>query len=144
MTPEWNEWKGEINVKIENTAERFGLIDDDVPAGLEPDLRTERLVDFRLHAVVLEDRRLLRVELDAIVQLRREPIDEIDDPLILEFIVDPDRREIGRQLIAQDALNQIQVALPTQQHKLLIYWQVKFKQLLTLLHQAVMLKLRRN
>ena len=27
MTPEWNEWKGEVNVKIENTAERFSLIE---------------------------------------------------------------------------------------------------------------------
>lgn len=28
MTPEWNEWKGAIDVKIENVAERFENIDD--------------------------------------------------------------------------------------------------------------------
>lgn len=28
MTPEWNEWKGEVNVKIENVSERFQSIDE--------------------------------------------------------------------------------------------------------------------
>lgn len=27
MTPEWNEWKGEVNVKIENVAERFESVE---------------------------------------------------------------------------------------------------------------------
>lgn len=27
MTPEWNEWKGEVNVKIENVSERFESVE---------------------------------------------------------------------------------------------------------------------
>lgn len=27
MTPEWNEWKGEVNVKIENVTERFESVE---------------------------------------------------------------------------------------------------------------------
>ena len=45
--------------------ERFGVVDDDVAAGLEPHLRAQRLVELLLDAEFLEDRRFLGVQLHA-------------------------------------------------------------------------------
>ena len=45
--------------------QRFGVVDDDVAAGLEPHLGPQRLVEFLLDAELLEDRRGLGVELYA-------------------------------------------------------------------------------
>jgi len=60
---------------------------------------------------MLEDRGLLGVELDPIDELRSEPIDEIDDPLILELVVDPNGGEIGRELITKYPLNQVEITV---------------------------------
>ncbi len=45
--------------------QRFGVVDDDVAAGLEPHFRAQRFVEFLLDAEFLEDRRFLGVELHA-------------------------------------------------------------------------------
>src|SRR5262249_41042873 len=89
----------------------FGLVDYDVSAGPQPDARLDGLVDLGLDAVMLEDRRVLGVELDAVDQLGREAGDEIYYALVLEFVVDADGGEIGRELVAQDSLHQVQVAV---------------------------------
>ena len=73
-----------------NGHESFGVVDDDVAAGLEPDFRAQALVNFLLDAEFLEDRRFLGIELDAIDQLRLEAADEIHDFRVLLFGIDPD------------------------------------------------------
>ena len=53
----------------------------------------------------------LRVELDAVDQRRLEAVDEIDHALVLVFVVHADGREVGRELVAQDALHEVEVAV---------------------------------
>src|SRR5262245_44745554 len=89
----------------------LGLVDDDVTARLQPDARFDCLVDLGLDAVMLQDGRVPGVELDAVNQLGREAVDEIDYALVLEFAVHADGREIGRELVAQDPLHQVKVAV---------------------------------
>src|SRR5215471_11985163 len=94
-----------------NRDQGLSLVDDDVPARLQPDARFDGLVDLGLDAVMLQDRRVFRVELDAVDQLGREAVDEIDYALVLEFTVHADGGEIGRELVAQDPLHQVEVAV---------------------------------
>src|SRR5216684_3639352 len=91
--------------------ERFGVVDDDVAAGLEPDFRAQSFVQFVLDAELLEDRRFLAVQFDAIDELGLEAADEFDDLAVFLFAVDPDGREIVADVIAKDALDEIQVAV---------------------------------
>ena len=91
--------------------QRFGLIDHDVSAGLQPDFRPQRLVDFRIQSVLLEYRRVLQMQLHAIDQCRLELVDEVENRRKLLLVVDSDGREILRQLIAKHALHQIQIAM---------------------------------
>src|SRR6266852_1600761 len=91
--------------------ERFGVVDDDVAAGLEPDFRAQSFVQFVLDAELLEDRRFLAVQFDAVDQLGLEAADEFDDLAVFLFAVDPDGREIVADVIAKDALDEIQVAV---------------------------------
>src|SRR5207244_13454805 len=53
-----------------NRDQRFGLIDDDVTAGLEPDARLDGFINLILNAVLFEDRRVFGVELDAAGEFR--------------------------------------------------------------------------
>ncbi len=91
--------------------QRFGVVDDDVAAGLEPHLRTQGLVELLLNAELLEDGRTLGVELDAAHQLGLEAADEFHDFAELVFVVDPDGGVIVADVVAQDALDQVQVAM---------------------------------
>ena len=86
--------------------ERFGLVDDDGSAALEPDLGAESLGDFILNTEVLEERSLLGVELDATHQRGRIEVEELDDALVVGFRINPDGREVAVDLVAQDALDQ--------------------------------------
>ena len=63
--------------------QRFGLVDDDVAAALQPDFRLERLVDLVLDAELLEQRRFFGVELDPLDQRRLEAVGEAQDALVL-------------------------------------------------------------
>ena len=63
--------------------EGFGLVDDDGAAGLEPDLGAQRLVDLFGDAELLEERRLLGVELDAADERGLEALQEAQDALVL-------------------------------------------------------------
>ena len=91
--------------------QRFGLVDDDVAAALQPDFRLERLVDLVAEAELLEERRVLGVELDAADQRGLEAVGEAQDALVLVFGVDPDGGEVGRDLVAQHALDQVEVVI---------------------------------
>src|SRR5580658_274499 len=91
--------------------QRFGLIDDDRAAGLEPHLGAQGFGNFVLNAEVLEQRRLFGVELDAAHERRREAIQEAHDAFVVGFGVDPDGREVGADLIAQDAFDEREIVI---------------------------------
>ena len=91
--------------------QRFGVVDDDVAAGLEPHLGPQRLVELLLDAELLEDGRGLGVELDAADQLGLEAADEFDHLAELLFVVDPDGGVVVADVVAQDALDQVEVAM---------------------------------
>ena len=91
--------------------QRFGLVDDDVAATLQPDFRFERLVNFFLQAELFEERRFFRVELDAAHQRGLETIGEAENALVFLLGVDPDGGEVGRDLVAQDTLDDVQVVV---------------------------------
>src|SRR6202166_492375 len=91
--------------------QRFGVIDDDVAAGLEPNFGAQGFVEFVLDAELFEDGCFLGVQLDAADQLGLEAADEFDDLAEFFFAVDPDGGEIVADVIAQDAFDEIQVAM---------------------------------
>src|SRR5438132_4739399 len=91
--------------------ERFGVVDDDVAAGLEPHFGAQRFVELVLDAELFEDRRFLGVQLDLVDQLRLEAADELHDLAVLLFVVDPDAGKIVADVIAQDALDEVEVAV---------------------------------
>src|SRR6266436_53866 len=94
-----------------NGDQRFGVVDDDVAAGLQPDFGAESLVEFMLNAELFKDGLLLGVELHLVDELRLEAADEFDDLAVFLFVVNPDAREIVADVIAKNALDQVQVAV---------------------------------
>src|ERR1039457_6435027 len=91
--------------------QHFGLVDDDGTAGLEPHLGAQRLVDLLGNAELLEQRRVFQVELDPPDKRRLEALQETQDALVLSLGVDPDGGEVVGDLIAQDALDKVQVVV---------------------------------
>ena len=87
------------------------MVDDDVAAGFEPHFRAQAFVDFLLDAELFEDRRFLGVELHAADQLRLKAAHEVDDLGEFLFGVHPDGAEVRRDVIAQNALDEIQIAM---------------------------------
>jgi len=83
----------------------------DVAAGLEPDFSAQGFVEFMLDAELFEDGRFLGVELDLVDELGLEAADELDDLAVLFLVVDPDSGEIVADVIAEDALDEIKVAM---------------------------------
>src|SRR6202011_4475754 len=83
----------------------------DVAAGLEPHFGAQGFVEFVLDAELFEDGRFLGVQLDAADQLGLKTADEFDDLAEFFFAVDPDGGEIVANVIAQDAFDEIQIAM---------------------------------
>jgi len=91
--------------------QRFRVVDDDVAAGLQPHLGAQRFVQFVLDAELLEDRLLLGVELDLGDEFWLEAADEFHHLAVFLFVVNPNAREIVADVVAQDTLDQVQVAV---------------------------------
>ncbi len=91
--------------------QRLGLIDDDVAAGLEPDLGLERLLDLLLDAELFEQRRVAGVELDLADQRGLAAVHEIQHALVVDFAVHAHALEIRRQQVAQQALHEVEIAV---------------------------------
>src|SRR6266849_1131118 len=68
--------------------ERFGVVNDDVAAGFEPDLGAQGFVELVLDAA-----------------------DELDDLAVFLFAVDPDAGEIVADVIAKNALDEVEIAV---------------------------------
>src|SRR5579859_4383536 len=90
-----------------NGDEGFGVVDDDVAAGLEPDLGAQSLVEFVLNAELFEDGRFLGVELDLVDELGLETGDEFDDLAVFLFVINPDAGEVVGDVVAEDALDEV-------------------------------------
>src|SRR4051794_13964477 len=94
--------------------QRFGLIDYDVAARFQPHFWTKRLFDLGGDAERFEDRGGTSVHLDAANQCRLEPLHEMDRAFIHILVVDPDRFIHIAQLIAKDALYDLQIMMEEQ------------------------------
>src|SRR5262249_41114179 len=94
-----------------NGDKRFGVVDDDIAAGLEPNCRAKGLVELMLDAELFEDRLIFRIEFDAAGELRLEATDEFKDFAVFLFAVNPDGGEIVADVIAENTLHQIQIAM---------------------------------
>src|SRR5262245_24292001 len=82
--------------------EGLGLVDHDRATGLEPDLAPQRAIDLGLHAVLLEDRVLLLVQAHFGCERRHDALDELQHALVLERIVDADRRVLLGEQVAKE------------------------------------------
>src|ERR1700731_4042995 len=89
----------------------LGLIDDDGAAGFEPHLGAEGLVDLFGDAELFEERCLLRVELDAADERGLEALQEAENALVVGLGVDPDGGEVVSDLVAKDALDEVEVVI---------------------------------
>ena len=87
--------------------ERFGLVDDDRPARLQPDLALERLVDLALDAVLLEDGIGLGVQLHLGRQHRQDALHQVERLLIDLRAVDADGLEFVGQQVAEQLADQV-------------------------------------
>src|SRR5258708_3111247 len=85
--------------------------DEDVAAGVEADVGAQGFGELVLDAEFLEDRRFLSVELDLVDELGLEAADELDDFAVLLLIVNPYAGEIVADVIAENALDEVEVAV---------------------------------
>ena len=92
--------------------QRLGLVDDDRAARLQPHLAAQRLVELGLHAVLLEDREVLVVAASraAPASGMMRPMNS-SDALVLERVVDADRRVVVGQQIAQQLGDQARLLI---------------------------------
>ena len=87
------------------------MVDDDVASGLQPHLRPQRLIELLLDAELLEDGRLFGVKLDAAHQFGLEAADEVHHLAVLFLVIHPDGGVVVAEVVAQDALDQVEVAV---------------------------------
>ena len=87
------------------------MVDDDVAAGFEPHFGAKRFVKLVLNAELFEDGRFLGVKLDFADELGLEAADEIDDLAVLLFAVDPDGGKVVADVIAEHALDEVEIAV---------------------------------
>ena len=91
--------------------ERLGLVDDDVAARLEPDLRLEGVLDLLLDAELLEEGARLPVELHLDDEVRLHLVEELDDAPVLLVVVDPEDGEVLGEDVARGTERQVEVAV---------------------------------
>src|SRR5262245_39066955 len=87
--------------------ERLGVVDDDVPAGLEPDPAAERALDVLLDAERLENRSGLRPVPHPVTERRHQGFDIAGAPLVYLARVNDELVDLRREEIAHDAEGQI-------------------------------------
>src|SRR5437588_446904 len=103
-----------------NGDQRLGLVDDEVAAGAEPHARLDGLINLGLYAVGFEYRLLARVELDAVDEAGLDAVDELDDFKVLLLAVNAYGREVVGELVAQEALHQVEVFVDERRGLLLL------------------------
>ncbi len=88
---------------------RFGLVEDQVAAGLERHLAVERLLDLLLDAVQVEDRPVAVVQLDALGHVGHERARELQHALVRLRMVDAHLVHAARHYVAHHAHRQRQI-----------------------------------
>ena len=68
-------------------------------------------MDLSLHAIRFQNRFVARVEFDPVDEPRLHHVYEFNDALVFVFRIDANGSEIFRQLIAKNALHEIEVAV---------------------------------
>jgi hypothetical protein len=91
--------------------ERFGLVDGDVAARLEPHLATQQALHLLLDVELLKHRGRLVVEHHARAQRRRDHLQHFVNLLVLFGVVDPQAVYFGGEHIAQHAVEQARIAM---------------------------------
>src|SRR5580698_2906485 len=91
--------------------QRFGLVDHDVTARLQPDFGPQGFFKLRGDIEGIEDGLGPRVQLHPSYQARLETLHESQDAFIQLFVVYPNSFEILGELIAQRALDDIQIVM---------------------------------
>src|SRR4051812_37170049 len=81
----------------------LGVVDHQIAAGGQVDSAREHRVERLLDVPLLEHALLVLVELDAVGELRRGPLQELRDPLVLLGVVDDRALELLDEDVADDA-----------------------------------------
>jgi len=98
----------------------LGMVDDQISSGLEPHLAAHRTGDFLLHAQVIEQAFFFVVEMNARRLLRRKPLDEPLDRVVLLAGINQEAVHPTTEEIAHDAKTQTQVAVQEARGRLLV------------------------
>jgi len=91
--------------------QRFGLVDRDVAAALQPHLPVHRLLELRFDSKVIEDRLLAPVELHARAQLRDVVLQIVQDLLVAFLRVDHQLTHVFREDVPDQARGQLHLAM---------------------------------
>src|SRR5258708_7958280 len=89
--------------------QRLSLVDHDVAARFQPHLRTKSLFELRRDIERIEDGRRASVQLDTRNEGGLEALHESQGTLVHVFVVRPDGFEVFSKLVAQQALDNVEV-----------------------------------
>ncbi len=89
----------------------LGLVDDDMAAGLQPDLGAQGFFNLLGDPELVEDGGGSGVELDAGNQSGLKALDEAQHVFVDVLIIDPDALEGGGELVAQDTLDHVEIVV---------------------------------
>src|SRR5690606_8900821 len=87
------------------------LVDDDVPAALQPHLPIQSLLDLRLDLVGLEDGRALVVAVDPLLQIGRQAVEEIEGLPVLLLRVHHELGHIGGEAVPDQPVDQVVILI---------------------------------
>jgi hypothetical protein len=91
--------------------ERLGRLDDQVAAGRQVAAPLEQVADLRLDVSLVEERHRLVVKLDAVEQLRSNPLEVLGDLVVDLFRVDGDRLHLLTEQVAHQPAGETRLAV---------------------------------
>jgi hypothetical protein len=94
-----------------NGGQRLGLFDDDVTTRLEPDLAAQSAADLHLQAEMVENRLIVFIKLDGVLDLRHEGGDELDNLVVFRLGINDDAIHVFTEDITHHLLGNVQVGV---------------------------------